>query len=103
MPIELIAGESKRVDAQLNPVSLPPTYVLTEGTNIIHYTGATAELPDALTNIQDLIDIVWHESDGQWLTFFFYQGIPMGDLTELEYCKEYIIVVTADCVWDPLY
>lgn len=75
------------------------TITLLKGANQVHYIGATADLPDALTNIQNFVEIIWHQSDGTWERFYFYQGFPMGELTELGYGKDYTITVTADCIW----
>jgi hypothetical protein len=80
-----------------------PTLELNEGINIITYTGATTSLPEALTNISELVDIIWARgiwTGGDWYRFFFYNGFPVGELEELEVGRAYIIVVSEHCIWE---
>ena len=89
---------------QMNTLHVPvPTLELVEGANIVPYTGATTSLPEALTNIADLVEIIWARgawTGGEWHCFFFYQGFPMGELEELEDGRAYIIVVSEACIWE---
>lgn len=81
------------------------TLSLVEGVNIIAYTGVTADLPGALTNIGpgglDVVDGLWARgawTGGEWL--FYNARIQAGTLSELEADRGYIIVVTEDCTWE---
>jgi len=87
--------------------SAPPEVViiLVEGVNIIAYTGVTADLPGALTNIGpgglDVVDIIWARAawtGGVWL--YYNPRIAFGTLSQLENGRAYIIVVTEDCTWE---
>lgn len=101
--IAAIIGAIIAVILLLKRKATPPsnTISLSKGPNEVHYTGATMILPDALTNIRDFVEIVWYQlPNGEWLTFYFFYGSPIGELTELEYGKDYVITVTADCVWE---
>jgi C1A family cysteine protease len=83
-------------------VVLGPTLELVEGVNIIPYTGATTSLPEALTNIAELVEIIWARgiwTGGEWHRFFFYHGFTMEELEELEDGRAYIIVVSEHCIW----
>jgi hypothetical protein len=81
------------------------TLRLVEGVNIIAYTGATTDLPAALTNIGptglNLVTIVWARGDwtgSQWL--YYNAIIQYGTLSQLEEGRAYIICVTEDCAWE---
>lgn len=98
-------------DPDENPVIVPvtlhvapvPTWELFEGVNIITYAGATTSLPEALTNIAGLLEIIWDRgpwTGGEWYRFFFYYGFPVGELQELENGRAYIIVVSEACIWE---
>jgi C1A family cysteine protease len=85
----------------------PGTLPLVEGVNIIAYTGATADLPGALTNIGpdglDVVDIIWVRgawTGGEWM--YYNAIIQYGALSQLEAGRAYIIVVTEDCAWELL-
>jgi hypothetical protein len=78
---------------------LPGTLGLVGGVNIIAYTGATASLPGALTNIgpdgDDVVDIIWARglwTGRQWL--YYDPGVGYNTLSQLEAGRAYIIVVT---------
>jgi methionine-rich copper-binding protein CopC len=84
---------------------LPGTLGLCEGVNIIAYTGATASLPGALTNIGpgglDVVDIIWARglwTGGEWL--YYNARFQVGTLSQLQADRAYIIVVTEDCTWE---
>jgi hypothetical protein len=86
---------------------IPTTLDLCEGVNIIAYTGATADLPEALTNIGpdglDVVDIIWVRgawTGGEWM--YYNAIIQYGVLSQLEAGRAYIIVVTEDCAWELL-
>jgi hypothetical protein len=88
---------------------LPGTLSLVEGVNIIAYTGATAALPAALTNIgpgpdgDDVVDVIWARgawTGGVWLKY--NARFLVGTLSQLEAGRAYIIVVTEDCIWELL-
>lgn len=98
-------------DPDENPVIVPvtlhvvpvPTLELFEGVNIIPYTGATTSLPEVLTNIAELLEIIWARgawTGGEWYRFFFYYGFPVGELQQLENGRAYIIVVSEACIWE---
>ena len=81
------------------------TLRLVEGVNIIAYTGATTDLPAALTNIGptglNLVTIVWARGEwtgSQWL--YYNAIIQYGTLSQLEEGRAYIICVTEDCAWE---
>jgi len=101
----VIANNDPDEDPKIVPVTLHvvPTLELVEGVNIIPYTGATTSLPEALTNIAELVEIIWARgawTGGEWHRFFFYNGFPMGELQELENGRAYIIVVSEACIWE---
>jgi len=103
----VIASNDPDEDPKVVPVNLQvvqePTLELIEGVNIITYTGATTSLPEALTNIAELVDIIWARgiwTGGEWHRFFFYHGFPVGELEELEDGRAYIIVVSEHCIWE---
>lgn len=78
--------------------------MLAKGDNSIIYPGLTKSLPEALTNIGpdglNVFDIVWHQVNGEWISFYFYNGEPRGELTELEQGKTYVVTVSEDCIWE---
>jgi len=101
----LTLDKDKTVTATFTFEKLPGFLSLVEGVNIIAYTGATANLPEALTNIgpdgEDVVDIIWARgawTGGEWL--YYDPGIPFGTLSQLETDRAYIIVVTEDCTWE---
>ncbi|GAI40077.1 unnamed protein product, partial [marine sediment metagenome] len=50
----------------------PATIPLWEGANPIYYTGATMDLPGALTNISEITEIIWERdisTDGEWWSY----------------------------------
>ena len=83
-----------------------PGMFLVEGVNIIAYTGATANLPGALTNlpigVDGVVDGIWARgawtAGGDWL--FYNARSLFGDLTQLEAGRAYVIVVTQDYTWE---
>jgi len=79
----------------------PLTIQLYEGANPILYTGATIDLPGALTDIEDITEIIWQRdvsTGGAWYSYLVSWGI--GEITQLENNTVYIIVVSEDCIWE---
>lgn len=79
----------------------PSTIQLYEGATPIQYTGATTPLPDALTNISEITEIVWQRdpsTGGEWWFYFVEWGT--GEITQLENGRVYIVVVSEDCIWE---
>ena len=102
----LTLDKDKTVTATFTFEELPGFLSLVEGVNIIAYTGATTPLPGALTNIVDVVDIIW--ARGAWtdgvpgvVDYWLYYNVESlyGTLTQLEAGRAYIIVVTQDCTW----
>jgi len=94
-------GPNTALDVVTVKIDPEPIQVLYEGANPIVYEGKTMSLPEALTNISDYLEIMWQRdlSTGEWHVFFFFQGQPLGDLTELVEDNPYVVVVTQDCTW----
>ena len=66
----------------------------------ILYTGPRRSLPEAMTNVQDKIKIVWWYPWPTESPLFYDFTQPLGStMWELLTGNEYIIVVTEDCVW----
>lgn len=79
----------------------PATIPLWEGANPIYYTGATTDLPEALTNISEITEIIWERdisTDGEWWSYLV--AWDYGQISHLENGKVYIIVVSEDCTWE---
>ncbi|MEE9316276.1 MAG: hypothetical protein V3U97_04110 [bacterium] len=75
---------------------------LIEGINIVHYTGASCDLPEAITNVEASVDIIWVRADwtgGEWL-FYDFTFPPGSTLGELEEGRAYLLVVNEGCVWE---
>jgi len=61
-----------------------PTIQLYEGANPILYTGATMDLPGALTDIETITEIIWQRdvsTGGAWYSYLVSWGI--GEITQL--------------------
>jgi hypothetical protein len=107
--IQVEAVSSQALDVVTVEIDPIPTMELVEGINMISYSGATWDLPEALTNIGpdglDVVEILWARgawTGGDWL--FYDATSPIGStLHELEHDQGYIIVVTADCTWELPY
>ncbi len=80
------------------PVS---TLELYEGANPILYTGVTTSLPEALSNISDVAEIIWQRDEstgGNWQSYIV--AAAFGEITELENGTVYIVVVSEDVTWE---
>ena len=80
---------------------VPLTIQLYEGANPIYYTGATMDLPGALTDIEAITEIIWQRdvsTGGAW--WYYLVEWATGDITQLENGSVYIIVVSEDCIWE---
>ena len=89
------------VEVDLTATSEPITVELYQGATPILYTGATTELPGALTNISDLAQLIWERdasTGGDW--WYYLVALDYGQFTELENGKVYVVVVSEDCTWE---
>ena len=71
---------------------------LNAGINEILYSGPSVSLPDAMTNVQDKVIIVWYYTPGGW--YFYDFTMPIGsNLNGMMSGQEYVIVTSEACEW----
>lgn len=95
-------GPNTALDAVTVKIDPAPVQALFEGANPIAYQGKTDYLPEALTNIEDKLVIIWQRdvtTGGAWHTFYFYGVYPMGEIEKLVENSAYIVVVSENCEW----
>jgi len=100
--------DSPKIAPPVLSVAVASCLYLVEGCNIICYSGATATLATALTNIGptglDLVEIIWARAawtNGQWWFYNVAQEYAWpSEFTHLENGRAYIIVVSQPCTWE---
>jgi len=96
-------GPNTALDVVTVKIDPAPVQALFEGANPIAYQGNTDYLPEALTNIEDKLVIIWQRdatTGGAWHRFYFYGGYPMGEIEKLVENNAYIVVVSENCGWN---